>query len=75
MRSNAFFGKLTAFLTVILYIIVGALNGVPFAGKVPLDGAICASGDKGRSLRETEGSPAALDAIQAVVANILAVAG
>ena len=33
MRSNAFFVKLTAFLTVILYIIVGALNGVPFAGK------------------------------------------
>lgn len=54
---------------------LAARFGVPFAGKVPLDGAICASGDKGRSLRETEGSPAALDAIQAVVANILAVAG
>ncbi len=33
MKSNAFFVKLTAFLTVILYIIVGGFNGVPFAGE------------------------------------------
>jgi len=54
---------------------LAARFGVPFAGKVPLDPAVCASGDKGRSLRESEASPAVAEALQAVVANILAAAG
>ena len=54
---------------------LAARYGVPFAGKVPLDGAICKSGDEGASLKEADAAPAVVEAIQSVVANILAVAG